>query len=238
MRDGTLLVGWYLPPVDTVAAEQRQAAAALLWFYGNAETIGTIWPVLRDFRPPRTALLVLDYPGYGASGGRASEAGLYAAAELAYDALLAHPELDPARVFVYGRSLGSAVATHLAATRPVAGLVLESPFTSAHDMSRRHYPFVPPFLLRLRLDVLAAIRQVRCPVLVFHGSADLAVPVGMGGRIAAAAPGPSELVLIDGAGHNDTYDRGGRAYRHRLWDFIARTRAAPTGPPDSKARSP
>src|SRR5438445_7914621 len=124
MRDGTKLMGWYLPPLRHPAPP----VAALLWFYGNGETIGAIWPIIRDFRPPNAALLVVDYPGYGASGGRATEAGVYEAADLAYDALVKRADVDRRRVYVYGRSLGSAVATHTAATHDVAGLILQSPF--------------------------------------------------------------------------------------------------------------
>ncbi|MGH7537297.1 MAG: alpha/beta hydrolase [Gemmatimonadales bacterium] len=216
MRDGTRLAGWYFPPLD----RDTPLAPALLWFYGNGETIAAIWPVLRDFRPPGAALLVVDYPGYGASGGRATEAGLYEAGDLAYDALVGRPEIDRARVFVYGRSLGTTVATHVASTHPVAGLVLESPFTSARAMSRQHYALLPTFILRLRLDNLAAIRQVRAPVLVFHGTADRLVPTEMGRQVAQAAPGAVEFVLLDGAGHNDTYALGGRAYRDKVWQFL------------------
>ena len=218
MKDGTRLAGWYFPAVRV--GGRGDSAAGLLWFYGNGENISAIWPVLRDFRPPGAALLVVDYPGYGASGGRTTEDALYEAADLAYQALVARPEVDRARVYVYGRSLGSAVATHLASTHSVAGLVLESPFTSAHDMSRHLYALFPAFIVRLRLDNLTALRQVRCPVLVFHGTADRLVPAEMGRRVAAAAPGPSELVLIEGAGHNETYEFGGRAYRDKLWAFI------------------
>jgi fermentation-respiration switch protein FrsA (DUF1100 family) len=98
--------------------------------------------------------------------------------------------------------------------------VLESPFTNALDMGRRHYAFFPGFLLRLRLDNLDTIRRVRCPVLVFHGTEDWLVPLDMGRRVARAAPGPVELVLIDGAGHNDTYAMGGTAYRDKVWAFL------------------
>lgn len=214
MRDGTRLAGWYLPP------GLAPPFPALLWFYGNSETIAAIAPVLREFRPPGTAVLIVDYPGYGASEGRASEQGLYEAAELAYDTLLAQPGIDPARVFVYGRSLGSAAASHVATTRTPAGLVLESPFTSARDMARRHYPLFPPALLRVRLDNLAAMSRVRCRVLVFHGTADRLVPMDMGHRLAAAAPGEVEFVTIAGAGHNDGYGLGGRAYREKVWEFL------------------
>jgi len=216
MRDGTRLVGWYLPPKEA----GRGPAPGLLWFYGNGETIGAIWPVIRDFRPPGAALVVVDYPGYGASRGRATEAGIYEAGALAYQALANKSSVDPKRIYVYGRSLGSAVATRTAADNPTAGLILESPFTSARDMAGRTYRIFPLFLVRLKLDNLATIRRVHCPVLVFHGTADRLVPMDMGRQVAEAAPGAKEFVMIEGAGHNETYALGGQAYRDKLTQFV------------------
>ena len=222
--DGTKLVGWYLRAVESTALHRPSPPSpALLWFYGNGETIAAIWPIVREFQPPGTAVLVVDYPGYGGSAGRANEAGLYAAADAAYAALVARPGIDPDRIYVYGRSLGSAAATWVAAHHPVAGLILESPFTSAGAMARQLYALLPRFIVRLSLDNLGRMRQIRCPVLVFHGDADRLVPTAMGREVAAAAAGPVELVLIHGAGHNDTYDVGGRAYREKVWEFIDRT---------------
>jgi len=224
MEDGTKLVGWYLRAVESTALHRPSPPSpALLWFYGNGETIAAIWPIVREFQPPGTAVLVVDYPGYGGSAGRANEAGLYAAADAAYAALVARPGIDPDRIYVYGRSLGSAAATWVAARHPVAGLILESPFTSAGAMARQLYALLPRFIVRLSLDNLGRMRQIRCPVLVFHGDADRLVPTAMGREVAAAAAGPVELVLIHGAGHNDTYDVGGRAYREKVWEFIDRT---------------
>src|SRR5436190_7280117 len=241
--DGTNLVGWYLKP-EVEGGRGRLGEAVphrsnlpqppptsptsptspgLLWFYGNGETVAAIWPVVRAFQPPGTALLVLDYPGYGGSGGRATEAALYAAADAAYDALATRPDVDPQRIYVYGRSLGSAVATYTAAHHPVAGLILESPFTNAAAMAKYHYGLLPRFLLRLSLDNVANVRRVSCPILLFHGDADRLVPTAMGMAVAAAAAGPVEVVLIHGAGHNDTYDIGGRSYRDKMWQFIGRT---------------
>lgn len=237
MSDGTRLAGWFLPPTPVGVVSARTTSPGLLWFYGNGENIATLATVLREFRPPGTGLLVVDYPGYGASGGRAREGAVYEAADLAYDALAAHPGIDPARIFVYGRSLGSAVATHVAATHRVAGLILESPLTNAREIAARAYPFLPRFLVRLRLDNLTAITRVHCPVLVFLGTADQVIPPDMGRRIAAAAPGPAELVLIEGADHNDTYDVGGRAYRDKVWAFLEGTgdegRSSPVPRPPS-----
>src|SRR5712691_8793404 len=150
--DGTKLVGWYLRAVDL--HRPSPPSPALLWFYGNGENIAAIWPIVREFQPPGTAVLVVDYPGYGGSGGRATEAGLYGAADAAYAALVARPGVDQRRIYVYGRSLGSAAATWVAGRHPVAGLILESPFTSAAAMARQLYALLPRFILRLSLDNL------------------------------------------------------------------------------------
>ena len=233
--DGTKLVGWYLKAVEggggrskaghddgasTAFHRPPPTSPALLWFYGNGETVAAIWPIVREFQPPGTALLVVDYPGYGGSGGRATEAALYAAAEAGYALLATRPGVDPHRIFVYGRSLGSAVAIYTAARRPVAGLILESPFTSAAAMAKHHYGLFPRFLLHLSLDNLTAVKRVDCPILLFHGDADRLVPTAMGMAVALAAPGPVEVVLLHGSGHNDTYEIGGRAYRDKMWAFI------------------
>src|SRR5256884_3562365 len=82
-----------------------QPAAGLLWFYGNGETIAAIWPIVREFQPPGTAVLVVDYPGYGGGAGPADEAGPYAAAAAAHAALGARPRIEPERIYLYGPSL-------------------------------------------------------------------------------------------------------------------------------------
>ncbi|HEY6854289.1 MAG TPA: alpha/beta hydrolase, partial [Gemmatimonadales bacterium] len=140
LDDGTRLAGWCVPPAVRPPGGR---ALGLIWCYGNGENIATIAPVLRDLAPPQAVLLVLDYPGYGGSGGRATEAGLYATAEAAYRTLAARPDVDAARLYVYGRSIGSAAAVRLAGRHAAAGLILDSPFTSAWDMSRVHYAIMP-----------------------------------------------------------------------------------------------
>lgn len=233
---GTRLVGWFLRPRGTgrggesgegslpVPPRPSPSLPALLWFYGNGENVARIWPVIREFQPPGTALLVVDYPGYGESAGRTTERGLYEAADAAYEELRRRPGVDAERIYVYGRSLGTAVATYTASTYPVAGLILESPFTSAREMSRRHYGLVPHFILRLRLDNVTKVGRVHCPVIVFHGTDDRLVPPDMGRQVAQAVAagqgGRTELVWIEGAGHNETYEVGGKAYREKLWEFV------------------
>ena len=64
------------------------------------------------------------------------------------------------------------------------------------------------------------ISRIRCPILIFHGTADKLVPIEMGRALAAAAAGPVEFVTIEGAGHNDTYDMGGKTYKEKLAAFV------------------
>ena len=214
--DGVKLHGWYLPPVPPSASGRNPA---LLWFYGNMETVTALGPLVRDLRPPGTALLILDYRGYGESEGAPTEAGLYRDGDAAWAFLSARAEVDPSRIAVYGRSLGAVVALHLADTHPVRAVVLDSPFSNAREMARQHYRLLPRFIIRLSLDNVERASRLRVPLLVFHGTEDrIALP--RMGRAVAEAGRAQELVLIEGAGHNDTYDMGGARYREKLHAFL------------------
>lgn len=215
--DGVKLRGWYLPPSPNPGP--RTPAPGLLWFYGNMETVSGLGPIIRELRPPGVALLILDYRGYGESEGAPTEPGLYHDAEAAWEFLASQPEVDANRIAVYGRSLGAAVALHLASTRRVGAVVLESPFSTGAEMAREHYPLLPSFILRLSLDNVGRASRIDAPLLVLHGTADQIAPLRMG-RAVAEAGRARELVLIEGAGHNDTYDVGGRRYREKMHEFL------------------
>jgi fermentation-respiration switch protein FrsA (DUF1100 family) len=214
------LHGWYLPPIPAPPAGGK--APGLLWFYGNMETVGALGPIIRDLRPPETGVLILDYRGYGQSEGKPTEEGLYRDAEAAWAFLTAREEIDSSSIAVYGRSLGSAPALHLAASHPVRSVVLDSPFSNAREMAAHHYRFLPRFFLRLSLDNLANAEKLEAPLLIFHGSADRIVPFAMGQAVAAAGRA-REFIMLEGAGHNDTYYVGGSAYRAAMHNFLATT---------------
>lgn len=215
--DGVALKGWFLPPHPVPPAGRR--APGLVWFYGNMETVGAMGAIIRDFRPPGTGVLALDYRGYGESAGTPTEPGVYRDADAAWSWLAARPEIDSARIAVYGRSVGAVPALYLAASKPVRSVVLDSPFTRASEMAKVHYPWLPRFLVTLSLDNLSRARSLRVPLLVFHGSDDRVAPLSMGRQIVEAGRG--DLVVLHGSGHNDTYDVGGLGYRDRVWSFLA-----------------
>ncbi len=217
--DGVTLRGWYLPP--NPAPTPPGGAPGLVWFYGNMETVGALGPILAALRPAGIGLLALDYRGYGQSGGTPTEPGLYHDADAAWGWLAARREIDSTRIAVYGRSLGAAVALYLATTQPVRAVVLDSPFSSGHDMADEHYAMIPKSLLRLELDNLGRARRLTAPLLVFHGDHDRVAPLWMG-RAVAEAGRAEALVVLDGAGHNDTYAAGGHSYRDTLHTFLDR----------------
>jgi fermentation-respiration switch protein FrsA (DUF1100 family) len=186
---------WYLPPLSGAG----RPAPLILFAHGNGELID-YWPAAFD--PPRRsghAVLLLEYPGYGRSQGRPSEASITAAALAAFDWAASQPEVDAARIVGYGRSLGSGAVCALIGRRPLAGLILESPFSSVRSFARRYG--APGFLVRDPFDNLSRIRRYHGPLLILHGEHDDIIPPLHGRALAAAAP-QAEFHLLP-CGHNN-----------------------------------
>lgn len=212
--DGTRLNGWLAP--------RPGAAATVLWFHGNGGNIGDRVGALKMLHDKvRAGVFMIDYRGYGRSGGAVSEAGTYGDARAALD-YLKTKGIDADRVVVFGQSLGAAVAADLAAREACLAVVLEAPFASIPDMARALYPWLPAALIRTRYDVVEKIKKIKAPVLVAHGEQDDVVPFEQGRRVFAAAPEPKQFYPIPGARHNDTFYAGGDAYLAAIKDFIER----------------
>lgn len=213
--DGTRLHGWYLP---------GEAGQPLVLFcHGNAGNISHRVDNLRLLRELGLAVFIFDYRGYGQSGGKASEEGTYSDMRGAIDWLAGEGWL-PQQMIYFGRSVGAGVALQLALEQPPAGLVLESPFTSIKAMGRYHYPLLwllAGWLLDVRYDNLAKIAQLKVPLLIFHGDRDDIVPQMMGKELFEQAPATKTFFSIAGAGHNDTYDRGGTGYWQQWREFLS-----------------
>ena len=225
-EDGVTVHGWYVTAHDAPEGSR----AVVVHFHGNAGNILDRADHVDALAARGVDVFILSYRGYGKSEGEPSEAGLYEDAEATYAYLVGERGIEPSRVVPYGQSLGSAVAVELATRHPVGRLILESPFTSAPELGRRFYPFLPDFIfdrLEHRFDSLSKIGRVRAPLLVIHGEQDEIVPVEMGRRLYEAAPEPKEWYAIPHAGHNDTPWVGGDAYYDRIAAFARRAAAEP-----------
>ena len=217
--DGVRLHGWWCRPSH---AEGVTADMVLLWFHGNAGNLSHRADLMLRLARTPVQVFIVDYRGYGRSEGRPSEQGLYRDGDAAWRYLTDERRMAPNRVVVFGDSLGGAVAVDLAARVSAAGLIVQSGFTSVPDMAARHFPFVPRFLIRTRMDSLAKITDVREPKLFIHSPTDEVVPYELGRRLYEAAPEPKWFLEVPGATHNDTDVVGGHRYFDAIRDFVAR----------------
>jgi uncharacterized protein len=187
---------------------QPDSPQVLLCFHGNATNIGYGLAGTRTLASLGINILAMDYRGYGKSEGSPGEAGLYRDADAAYLYLTAQHRFAPQSIFVYGHSLGGAVAIDLASRRECGGLIAESTFTSGPDMARRMFS-IPLFayFAKTRFDSIAKIPHIHAPLLLIHGTLDAVVPLEMGRRLYRAAAEPKCFLAITGGGHNDLLDR-------------------------------
>ena len=178
-----------------------QPSGVVFFLHGNAGNLQD-WFVNADFyRHLNLDFYMLDYRGYGKSGGHIeSQAQLEGDVRAAWSSIA--PRYAGLRRIVAGRSLGSALAANLAAELQPDQTLLISPYESMTALAREHYRWVPPFVLRYPLRTDAALARVRTPVLLVHGARDELIAPAHSERLLRNAP-QAERLVIDGAGHND-----------------------------------
>jgi fermentation-respiration switch protein FrsA (DUF1100 family) len=210
--DGVKLNGWYIP--------YPGAQRTLLFFHGNAGNISHRGDSIAIFHRLGINVFIVDYRGYGRSEGVPSEAGMYKDAAAAWRYVTQTRGVKPADVVVFGRSLGGAVAAHLAAQEKPAALILESTLSSARDFAHRAFPLLSRLVV-LRYDLATAqyVQGVSCPVLVLHSPDDEIMPFELGERVYHAAPQPKLFVRLVGD-HNGGFLLSQPAYEQALSSFL------------------
>ncbi len=192
--DGLELNGWLI--------RNPQAKSTMILAHGNAGNIGDRLPKIKFFYDLGLSVFIFDYRGYGQSQGRPSEQGIYQDTQAAYDYLMSREDVSHNPVFIYGASLGGVVAIDLALHRPIKALIVDSTMTSAPDMAKRLYPFLPTAFMSIRFDSIHKIPQVRVPKLLMHSSDDEVIPFAMGRALFKAASEPKIFIQTHGS-HND-----------------------------------
>ena len=192
--DGKRLHAWHV----------KSQGPLLLYFGGNGEEVSwMIETVLAE--APGTSWLLMDYRGYGQSEGSPSEKALVADALALYDHAVKLSGVDPKRIYAFGRSLGSGPAVALAAARPLAGLVLVTPFDSLTALAKRYYWYLPvDWMLKYRFDPIAVAPQLKTPLLCLIAERDEVIPAVHGERLYDAWGGAKRKVLLPDANHNGT----------------------------------
>lgn len=197
--DGEQVIAWHVPPQDGKPVH--------LYFHGNGGALRHRLERFHALTADGSGLVALSYRGYGGSSGHPTEDGLIADGLAAYDYTIAR--YAPARIVLWGESLGTGVAVAVAADKPVGRVILQSPFTSTADIAAARYWFVPVRLLmkdQFRSDL--RIAKVTAPSLVMHGDRDRIVPISLGERLFELIQAPKKFVRFPGAGHLDLSAHG------------------------------
>ena len=209
-EDGLNLRSWY--------HESKNSEKTIVYFHGNGGNIAHRSRRVKPLVDRGIGLLMLSYRGYGGNEGKPSEEGLMWDARAALNFLLKEKNINLEQIILLGESLGTAMAIKLASKNNVGAIILEAPFTSAVNVGRRAYPFLPiKLLLKDRYDNLSRIGKVKSPILIIHGERDMIVPSKHGKILLENAKHPKKGVFLSNAGHNDLFYHGSNDH---VLDFI------------------
>jgi uncharacterized protein len=211
--DGTKLHGWFFPLPGK--------SPVILFCHGNAGNISHRLHNIGELLNMGFQVFIFDYRGFGKSKGSPSREGVFLDGLAAYDYLRNRLGIPSDRIILFGRSLGAAVATEIASKRKANRLILESAFTSTKAMARTMplFALLSPFL-PAHYNNLKKIEHITIPKLIIHGNRDEIIPFTMGEQLFEVGPEPKVFYAIEGAGHNDTWDIGGKKYFETLKQFI------------------
>lgn len=214
------LDAWWIP-------SERSEALTILYLHGNDKNIGHARNVDSAARLHNMGynVFMVDYRGYGKStGGLPNEAKVYEDAESAWNYLTRQRAYDPKRIFIYGHSLGGAIAIDLAVHHPeAAGVIAESTFTSMVDIGKLKYSLLPvEQLLNQRFDSLSKVSHLKVPLLLIHGTWDRLVPYQMSQRLYETASQPKFEKLVEGGQHQNIGLVAPLEYRAAVTEFIQR----------------
>jgi uncharacterized protein len=210
--------GWWI-------GSNHPEGRVLLYLHGNALNVGANVYAASGFHKAGFSVLLIDYRGFGRSEGRfPNEKRIYEDAATAWNYLVQERKIAPSQIYIYGHSLGGAVAIDLAVKYPqAAGLIVESTFTSIErvTVAQKLFKFFPvKLLLTQKFESINKVSNLKMPVLFIHGIDDSTIPAFMSKELYAAAAKPKELILVPGADHNDVGEIAPSKYLKAVDSFI------------------
>ena len=197
--DNIELLGWY-------HEKNLKDFKTLIFFHGNAGSLENRIHKLNHFRDMNINFLIIAWRGFSGNKGNPSEQGLYEDGKSAIDWLI-KKGVSEKNLILYGESLGTGVATHLAQNKNFAGVILETPFTSMIDAAKKFYPYIPvKLLLKDKFENYKKIKNINSPILIMHGEIDQLVPFSMGNKIYEIANEPKYSYFTKYDNHMMEYD--------------------------------
>ena len=179
----------------------------IIFFHGNAGNLRNRNYKLNELSKFDVNFLIVAYRGFSGNQGKPSEQGLYEDARSTLN-WLKIKGVKEKNLILYGESLGTAVAIEIAQNKDLAGIILESPFTSMVELAQKYYPFIPvKFLLKDKYETIKKLPNINSPLLVLHGKLDDIVPFSMGKKLFEKANEPKFKYFIDDDDHMLRYDQ-------------------------------
>jgi pimeloyl-ACP methyl ester carboxylesterase len=212
------LNAWWIP-------SQKPNNQVILYLHGNSSNLGDLLPQIQIFHQLGLSTLFIDYRGYGhSSGDFPNEINLYEDGEAAWKYLIEKKRIAPRNIFVYGHSLGGAIAIELARRHPtMAGAIMEGTFTSMVDMVDyliNWQIFPRHWILTQYFDSISKVKSIKVPLLIIYGTLDKVVPTTMSQKLFAVSSSPKSLIIIPNAEHHNVAELGGKNYRRAILNFI------------------
>ena len=197
--DNIELLGWF-------HEKNLKDYKTLVYFHGNAGTLENRIHKINHFQDMNINFLIIAWRGFSGNKGKPTEQGLYEDGKSAIDWLI-KKGVNEENLILYGESLGTGVATHLAQNKNYAGIILETPFTSMIDAAKTFYPYIPvSILLRDKFENYKKVKNIKLPILIMHGEVDQIVPFSMGKKIYEIANQPKYSYFTKHDNHNMEYD--------------------------------
>lgn len=210
---------WWIP------SETNPNQKVIIDLHGNRNTIEGNIGYAEQFHEMGLSVLLVEYRGYGRSTNRfPSEKTVYQDVEAAWNYLVNERQINPHNIYVFGHSLGGAIAINLALKHTeIAGLIIESSFTNIREMidyKKKYWMFPINLILTQKFDSLAKISALKMPILLTHGTEDELIPKTMSEDLFNAAIEPKQLLIVAGAGHNNVRQVGGKEYWETVQQFL------------------
>ncbi len=210
-QDNITLNGWFIPC--------NNSKYTIFFLHGNAGNIGHRLEKIKMLREAGLNIFIIDYRGYGRSGGSPFEEGLYYDAKAAYEYLLYTRKISPNKIILYGESLGAAVAIDLAAKSEIKAIILEGAFSCGKDMGREIFPFLPVFFFKDTYNSVKKIKTVKAAKLFLHSKEDEIVPFALSKKLFDSSPGEKFFIELNGS-HNDAFLYSKNEYLSAISEFI------------------
>jgi pimeloyl-ACP methyl ester carboxylesterase len=207
--------------LDGAIIPSSSSERIVLFIHGNKHNITRFGEHYNLYQSLGYSCFTFDFPGYGKSAGKPSEASVYASAHAAYEYVKHTLCFDSKNIIIYGCSLGGAVAIELAQHVQAACLITESTFTNTTDMALHLYPWLPIHsLLTPKFNNKSKISSLSIPHLLIHGTEDTQVPLHMAHQLHLTAAAPAKLITVPAAGHTDSLTIGGSELINQIKTFI------------------